>query len=166
MSTIPRLRQINVVGAEYVVGGGAILAGQAPVHGRPLPVILGVAPAGVGKLLVEPCRTVMRGGRVQAHHRRPPGRRKSAQVRRPGQGFRLRYLIRSRAEGSAVREAGSTGTGGQQGVPLMQVADSRVEFGGSPPPAERVTTCRASAFHTCRASAFHLLVVSHRDGIH
>ena len=95
MSTIPHLGRVHAMGAEYRVRGGAIVARLAPVRGRLLPVLPGAGLiADVGEEFVQPCRPVMGAGRVQSHHRRPPGRLKSALAGQPRKSLRLRRLRR------------------------------------------------------------------------
>jgi hypothetical protein len=141
-----------VLGTEHSGRGGAVVSSLLPVNGCPLPVFAYITSAGVGEQFVKPCCPVMRAGRMKAHGRRTLHGLKRPHVRHPGQVDRPRDLVRGRAHGSVVLEVRDAGTGRQLGIPLMQIADSRVNFNGSP--------CPGGHTLSLRVSTFHLLVVS------
>ena len=155
---MPGLRRLNVLGTERSGRGGTICAGMLPVRGCPLPVFLYVAPAGIGQQFVKLCGPVVRAGRVKAHDRHALQRLERPNVRHPGERLRLRDLVWSRARGSALLKIRRAGTGRQLGIPLMQIADPRVKFHGTPCPAGRALPRRVSTFH--------LLVVSQPREFH
>ena len=155
---MPGLRRLTVLGAEYRVRGGTIFTGQLAVHGPLVPVVWHVAAVRIGEHFVQPCGPVMRAGRTKAHRRGALESFPRPRAGHPRRRSRLRDLVRSRAGRSAPLGAGRAGAGRKLGVPLVQIADSRVEFNRSPRPAGHALGRPAGAFH--------LLVVSQPGVFH
>ena len=155
---MPRHWRLDVLRTEHSGCCGTIFPGLLPVHGRPLPVFAYVSLAGIAEQFVQLRRPVMGAGRVEAHDRRALHRLERPHARHPGQRLCLRDLVRGRTYASAFLEVRRSGTSRQLGVPLVQIADPRAKFSGSPRPA--------GGAHARRVSTFHVLVVSYPRVFH
>jgi hypothetical protein len=148
----PGLGRLNVLGAEYRVGRGTIFAGQPSVRERPVPVSLYVTAVRIREHFVQYRSPVMCVGRVKAHRGCALESFQRTQVRHLRRRSRLRDVVRSRAGRPSFLKVGRTEADRKLGIPLVQVADSRVKFNRSPRPAGHVLARPVSGFH--------LLVVS------